>query len=109
LYQESTTLKVNGFEAYVGLALRIKCFAPYFRVGYGSYSYKQTIDSPYLANFKVDGKKSTVTGSAGIKFYPIKNLFLAFEARYVPLKVKPLDEEVDLGGLRLEGGIGLTI
>lgn len=109
LYQEPTTLKVNGFEVYVGYALRIKSLAPYFRVGYGSYSYKQTIDSPYLSDFKVDGTKSTFSGSAGIKFYPIKNLFLAIEARYVPLKVKPLDEKVDLGGLRLEGGIGFTI
>jgi opacity protein-like surface antigen len=109
LYQEATTLKVNGFEVYVGYALRIKSLAPYFKVGYGSYSYKQTIDSPYLADFRVDGTKSTFTGSAGIKFYPIKNLFLAIEARYVPLKVKPLDEEVDLGGLRLEGGIGISI
>jgi hypothetical protein len=57
----------------------------------------------------VDGTKSTFSGSAGIKFYPIKTLFLVIEARYVPLKVKPLEEEVDLGGLRLEGGIGFTI
>jgi len=109
LYQEATTLKVNGFEVYVGYALRIKSLAPYFRVGYGSYSYKQTIDSPYLSDFKVDGTKSTFSGSAGIKFYPIKRLFLAVEARYVPLKVRPVAEEVDLGGLRLEGGIGFTI
>jgi len=109
LYQETTTLKVNGFEVYVGYALRIKNLAPYFRVGYGSYSYKQTIDSPYLSDFKVDSTKSTVTGSAGFKFFPIKNMFLAIEARYVPLKVKPLEEEVDLGGLRFEGGIGFVI
>lgn len=109
LYQDPTTLKVNGFEVFVGYALTIKILAPYFRVGYGSYSYKQTIDSPYLGDFKVDGTKSTFSGSAGIKFYPIKRLFLAIEARFVPLKVKPLEKEVDLGGLRIEGGIGLTI
>ena len=109
LYQEPTTLKVNGFEVYVGYALRIKSLAPYFRVGYGSYSYKQTIDSPYLSDFKVDGTKSTFSGSAGIKLYPIKRLFLAIDVRYVALKVKPLDEEVDLGGLRFEGGIGFVI
>jgi opacity protein-like surface antigen len=109
LYQDPTTLKVNGFEVFVGYAFRIKFLAPYFRVGYGSYSYKQTIDSPYLSDFKVDGTKSTYTGSVGIKFIPIKNLFLAIEARYVPLKVKPLEEEVDLSGLRFEGGIGFTI
>src|SRR4030043_843630 len=32
LYQEPTTLKVNGFEVYVGYALRIKSLAPYIRV-----------------------------------------------------------------------------
>lgn len=109
LYQDPTTLKVNGFEVFIGYAFRIKFLAPYFRVGYASYSYKQTIDNPYLSDFKVDGTKSTVAGSVGIKFFPIKNLFLAIEARYVPLKVKPLEEEVDLSGLRFEGGIGFTI
>lgn len=108
-FQETTTLKVNGFELFAGYAFRIKFLAPYFRVGYGSYSYKQTIASSYLSDFKVDGTKSTVTGSAGISFFPIKNLFLAVEARYIPLKVKPLEEEVDLSGLRFGVGIGFTI
>jgi opacity protein-like surface antigen len=109
IYQEPSTLKVNGFEVYIGYALKIGSFSPYIKIGCGSYSYKQTIDSPYLSDFRVDGNKSTFSGSGGIKFYPIKNIFLAIEVRYVPLKVKPLEEEVDLGGMRFLGGVGFSI
>jgi len=109
IYQEASRLTVNGFELYIGYAAKISRFFPYIKIGYGSYSYKQTIDSPYISDVRVDGSKSTVTGSGGIKFYPIKNIFLAIEVRYVPLKVKPLEEEVDLSGMRFQGGVGFSI
>lgn len=108
LYNESTSLRVLGVEFFVGYQLRIKIVSPYIRIGYGSFSYKQTIDSPYVGDYKVDHKKSTVIISGGLKFYLIKNLFLAGEVKFVPLKVKPFEEEVDLGGMRYLAGIGFT-
>jgi hypothetical protein len=38
----------------------------------------------------------------------LKSLFLAAEIKCVPLKGKPLTDEVDLGGMRLAAGIGYT-
>ena len=35
-----------------------------------------------------------------------EGLYLSGEVKYVPLKVKPFDEEVDLGGLRYLLGLG---
>jgi hypothetical protein len=35
-------------------------------------------------------------------------LHIFLEAKYVPLKVKPFDEEVDLSGLRLALGAGYS-
>ncbi len=109
IYKESSRLKVEGFEVFIGYEFKIRMLAPYFRVGYGSYTFKQTIDSPFLGNFKVDGKKATATGAAGIRIYPFKNLFLAGEVRYVPLKVKPYEDEVDLSGWRFSGGFGFSL
>ena len=46
--------------------------------------------------------------AAGTRFYATPGLFLAAEIKCAPLKVKPLSEEVDLGGMRLALGIGYT-
>ena len=108
LYEESSSLKVSGIEFFIGYELKIKFFSPYLRIGYGSFAYKQTIDSPYVKEYKVDAKKSTLTLDGGIKLYPVKYLFLAAEVKYLPLKVKPYEEEVDLGGLRYGGRVGFT-
>ena len=109
LYNESTSLKVTGVEFFIGYQLKIKIVSPYIKIGYGAFSYKQTIDSPYVGEYKVDHKKTTMIIGGGLKFYPIKNLFLAVEIKFVPLKVKPYEYEVDLGGLRYSGGIGYTL
>ena len=104
LYQEDTSLTVSGLEFFAAYQLSLGKAAPYLKLGYGSYSYKQVVADVT----KVDDKKSTLTLAAGVKYYPIQGLFLATEIKYVPLKVKPLDEEVDLGGMRLAAGIGYT-
>jgi len=56
----------------------------------------------------VDATKSTFFVAGGLKIYPMKNVYISAEVKYVPLKVKPIDDEVDLGGLRLMGGLGFT-
>lgn len=109
LFEEASSLKISGFEFFIGYVIKIKIIAPYIKVGYGSYSYQQKIESPYVESFKVDHKKSAVTFGGGIRIYPLKNLFLMGEGKYVPLKVRPFDVEVDLSGLRLLAGIGFTI
>ncbi len=106
LYNEPTTLEVTGIEFFVGYEYKIKIISPYLKIGYGSYTYKQTIESRYVWAFPVDAKKSAISIGGGLKFFPFKYIFLAAEARYVPLKVKPYDKEVDLGGLRYSGGAG---
>jgi len=106
LYNEPTTLKVSGLEFFIGYEHKIKIISPYLKIGYGSYTYKQTIESVPLMAFPVDGMKSAVSIGGGIKFFPFKYIFLAAEVKYIPLKVKPYDQEVDLGGLRYSVGAG---
>jgi hypothetical protein len=104
LYQEDSTLKVTGIEFFAAYQHSLGKFAPYLKLGYGSYSYKQAVGG----TDKIDDKKSALTMAAGARFYPTEALFLAVEIKSVPLKVKPLTTEVDLGGLRLAAGIGYT-
>jgi len=106
IYNEATTLKVTGIQAFVGYQYSISVVTPYVFVGFGSFSYKQTVESP--AAQTVDATKSTFFVAGGIKVYPMKNIYISAEVKYVPLKVKPYEDEVDLGGLRLMGGLGFT-
>jgi len=74
---------------------------------------KGAADSSYTLLASLAGTASgyddkALTLAAGTRFYATRGLFLAAEIKYVPLKVKPLTEEVDLGGMRLALGIGYT-
>lgn len=104
LYQEDSNFKVSGIEFFAAYRLELDKLSPYLKLGFGSYAYKQAVSNVS----KVDDSKSGLSLAIGIRYYPIKGLFLAAEGKYVPLKVKPLDEEVDLSGLRLAAGIGYT-
>lgn len=104
LYQEDTTLKAGGVEL---LALYRRDFgklSPYAKLGIGSYSYEQSVSG----STKVDDSKVAPSLAAGLRFYATRGLFLAAEIKYVPLKVNPLGEEVDLSGLRFGAGVGYS-
>lgn len=105
IYNEDSNLEIYGFEISGILHYRIQWFAPYFKFGYGYYSYKQDITSDYV-RLKVDHHSSTVSLGAGINIYLYKGLFLSSEIKYVPMKVSPFDIQVDLGGLRYLFGVG---
>ncbi|MBP6059300.1 MAG: hypothetical protein KA522_00840 [Candidatus Saccharicenans sp.] len=108
IYEEFTNLKIEGIEAFAGYQLNLKVISIYARGGYGIYSYKQFIDNPEIP-FKIDEKKGAFVVAGGLKLFPVRNLFIIAELKYVPLKVKPIEEEIDLGGLRVLGGLGLRL
>ncbi len=109
LYEESSSLRIRGFDLFVGYVFTFRIVAPYLKIGYGRYSYQQTIDSLYVGSDGVNQKKWTVTIAGGARFRVFKHLLLAGEVKYTPLKARPFDEEVDLGGLRLLAGIGFSL
>lgn len=108
IFQEDSTLKVSGFEVFAAYQYELGKFVPYASVGFGSYTYSQTIDSPY-ATETINASKTTFVVAGGAKYYLMNGLFLGVEVKYVPLKVTPLADTVDLGGMRLTIGVGYTI
>ena len=104
LYQEDSNLKVSGLELFAAYRFDFGKFSPYAKLGLGSYAYEQVVSGAT----KVDDKKTALSLAAGLRFYATKGLFLAAELKYVPLKVNPLGEEVDLSGMRFGAGIGYT-
>jgi hypothetical protein len=102
LYQEDTNFKVAGMELFAAYRLELGKLSPYLKLGFASYSYQQVVSGVTTVN----DKKSGPSLAAGIRYYPSKWLFLAVEAKYVYLQVMPIDQKVDLSGMRLGAGIG---
>jgi len=107
LYNESTSLKISGLQAFVGYQHPISFLTPYVLLGFGAYSYNQSVSSAYYTGFSA--KKSTFFFALGAKASPLKSLpglFFNVEIKYIPLSVQPFDTKVDLGGMSLALGVG---
>ena len=109
LYHESSTLEITGFEIFLGYQIPMGKFCPYVKLGYGSFSYRQSVDNPLLEEFKIDKNDMAIIYGGGIWFYPLKSIFLAGEIKMVHFSVSPVDTKVDLGGFRFLAGVGYTI
>lgn len=109
LYDEPTSLEVSGVEVFAGYWIKFDLLSLYLRGGWGNYAYRQTIDSPVARNYPVEDRTQTVIAAAGLNVYLLERLYLGAEIKYVPLKVKPYEIEVDLGGWRYLVGIGYTV
>jgi hypothetical protein len=109
VHADLATLSLRGIDLILGYEFGSKIIAAFVKAGYGIFEYRQRIrGNPYVAGFPVNHRKSTAVAAAGIKIYPLKYFFLAGEAKYVPLKVRPYDYSVDLGGWRFLGGLGFS-
>jgi hypothetical protein len=107
LYEEAASLSVSGPEFFLGYELNLGFVAPYLKAGYGLYSYSQKISSQYLNDYPVSGSQGGIMFGGGLKIFPTKMLFILVEARYSQVKVKPYDVEVDVGGMKINGGLGI--
>jgi hypothetical protein len=108
LFQEDSTLSVTGLQlsGIVGVPLlRIRNVSTYFKIGIAYYFYKQDIDSEFVRQ-QVDHNKWTTVIGGGMSLHLFRGLFLTAEVKSIPLKVKPFDINVDLGGMRILFGIG---
>jgi opacity protein-like surface antigen len=104
-----TSLSMSGINLALGYEIPIGSAALYGRAGYGLYFYKQTIDGSFLVGHEVDRSQSTIVAGVGVRIRAGRSFFLSGEAEVVPLKVRPYDVTVDLGGFRLFFGAGFVL
>ncbi|MBS3819973.1 outer membrane beta-barrel protein [bacterium] len=107
LFDEQSTLSVQGLQLCGVLRYRVGQFVPYFKFGGACFFYKQDIESEYIRR-NVDHHKWTTVVGAGVEWKLFSLLSLAAEWESIPLKVKPFDVEVDLGGSRFLLGLGMA-
>lgn len=108
IYGEPSTLTITGWEVSGRLGYPIKGVFFYLKLGLGYFNYRQDIDSPFV-RLKVDHHHAATLAGAGTDIKLSKRLGVSAEVQYVPLRVKPFDIEVDLGGLRLLVGFSYRI
>jgi opacity protein-like surface antigen len=108
-YRETTTLKVAGPEIFAGYWFRLEPLSLYLKAGWGSYGYPQTVDSPAARDFPVDARRGALLVAGGLQVFFSERFYLCGEVKYVPLKVRPYDREVDLGGFRYMAGVGYAV
>ena len=107
-YQDNSSFEIKGFDLYLTYSFSLMGIKPYIKLGYGRYDYEQII-SINEQTINVNGSHGDWLAAIGVKVFPLSNLYLSAEVKYSPMKVNPLGDEgkeVDLGGLKIYGGIG---
>ncbi len=99
---EETSLKIMPLSAGISFEFPFGLATPYLRLGIGYFHYEEN-------NILGQVKKSNVgyMGQAGLMLRIVSPVFIDLFANYSSCKVKPLDLEADLGGLKAGLGVGL--
>ena len=105
LYKEPTRLTVRGWEVFLRWDVTSRRVAPYLKAGLGGFRYEQEIESAVPLSDRAQGRKTAPLIGAGARVRLSDRLAGRLEILYIPLKVKPFDVDVDLGGWRV--GLGL--
>jgi len=108
LFQEESTLNINGTQFCGLFRYKVRFLEPYIKFGAGYFSYQQDIKSQFVRK-KVDHHKWTFVMGGGLHLKISKILFFLAELEYIPLKVRPFEKEVDLGGFRGVLGLGFNL
>ncbi|MCX7974641.1 MAG: hypothetical protein N3B16_09105, partial [Candidatus Aminicenantes bacterium] len=100
--QEETTLKIMPVGFGLSLELGLGLISPYTHLGVGYFRYEE---SNVLGRIK----KNNVgyVGQIGLLIKTIGPIYLDLFGQYSSCKVKPLELEADLGGLKAGVGLGL--
>lgn len=108
MFNDESTFEMYAINGYLAYYFQMKGVAPYLKVGGGQYNYTQTITSGSPPSSEITGNKVTFFGGVGLKFMAGNSGAICLEALYVPLKVNPAGQEVDLTTIRAQGGISFA-
>lgn len=106
-YQEESSLSLKGLEFFSGLQFKSTGLAPFVLAGLAHFSYRQQVKSIYAPGIK--SEKTAPFLAVGLNFFLFRGVFFSGRLKYQPLKVKPLEHEVDLGGLSMTVGVGYAV
>jgi hypothetical protein len=108
LYNEKTEFTLKALNLRLGYehAINEKFFPKAF-IGLGSFSIKESVDSQFVP--ETDESKMGFLFGIGFRVDLYRGLSLEGRIENISLKVKPYDDEVNLGGWRLLIGAGFYL
>jgi hypothetical protein len=106
LYNDNSTLKIkSSIYIFGSYEYKINKFSPYLKFGFYKIETNQTFDNPKLKPFEFNKDKTTYFIGAGIKYNLSKKFNLIADIYTTPCNIEPFEKSVNVGGLRLSGGI----
>jgi len=100
--REETSLKIMPVSAGIRLEVPLSFISPYVHLGVGYFHYEES-------NILGQVKKNNFgyVGQIGLLIKTVGPLYLDLFSQYSSCKVKPLELEANLGGLKAGLGLGL--
>ena len=108
LYKEKSKFSIKAINLRLGYEHAVgEKFFPKAFLGFGSFSYKEEVDSQVVP--ETDDSKTGFFFGLGFRVALYKGLSLEGRVENISLKVKPHEDEVDLGGWRLLVGASIYL
>ena len=101
--EEETKLTIKPLELGIRFFMGKRLIFPYIGAGTGYYMYKEE-----NVIGTMDEKKFSIFGEGGLQFRYSRLLFIDLKVKYIFLKVDGPEAQVDLGGMALIGGMGIS-
>ncbi len=109
LFNDLFRLQVSVAEVFYRQEWQVGAVSPYIKIGPGVAFYKINIDSPYLNAYDAHGSDISFSIAAGAKVKLGARIFFCGEIKYGVLWLDPFDDKVDLGGVRVQAGLGIML
>jgi hypothetical protein len=109
LFGDLFSLRVRGFEIFYRQEWNLGRVSPYIKIGPGLFLYDLHLDTPFLSAFNVHDSDLSFSIALGLNARLNRRVFLSGEIKYGVLWVDPFDDQVDLGGFRVQAGVGFIL
>lgn len=106
-YLEESSLSLRGLEIFGGLRLKYSDLETFMVAGLAHYAYRQQVKSNFAPEVKAE--KTAPFLAVGLNYFLFRGFFFSGRLKFQPLKVNPVENEVDLGGWSMTVGVGYTV
>ena len=107
MFEDHAELKISGFSIFAEYRFKSRKLTPYLKLGYGYYTVSNQFEDDGMKKYGFSEKGSGAVLGGGVRYPLGGNLLITGGLEYLMLSVKPFDESVNSGGLRLLAGFAL--
>jgi len=105
LFAEESRLAVRGTHIFLLYGRDKGRIRPFFKIGAGLFAFDMDIESPYVQANNFSSRDVSILFGGGLRVMLSRKFSAVAEAKYAALWADPFDDMVDLGGIRILGGL----